>query len=208
MLDSIEDETVAAIITDPPYGLEAERLYEWLGEFAKRVLVPGGSLICYSGNGRVPFLHDIFRQHLKYWWTPILMHDAGQKMLGAGVRARYKPILWYVKDFRRVVHERKTIIPDVLNDEVDNDEGRAMSRRDKSDHLWSQGDAGVRVWIHHLTRADDEDRDLILDPFAGRGVWGRIAADMGRRWIGCDIAEGGTEDIVADDLDEISDAAN
>lgn len=218
MFADIEDESVAAIITDPPYGTDAEPLYEWLAAFSARVLMPGGSLICYSGNGRLPYLHDIFRKHLNYWWTPILLHDAAQKMLGAGVRAGYKPILWYVKDgFRQTIHERRTLVPDVLNHQVDDDEAetrRAASARDKSDHLWSQGDAGVRVWVHHLARQGDRigdvwvrQPDLIIDPFAGRGAWGRIAADMGRRWLGCDIAAGGTESIMADEL-EVADAAD
>jgi DNA modification methylase len=29
--------------------------------------------------------------------------------------------------------------------------------------------------------------DLVLDPFAGSGVSGRVAAEMGLRWEGCDI---------------------
>jgi hypothetical protein len=36
----IADESVAAIITDPPYGDAAEPLYRWLPQFAARVLIP------------------------------------------------------------------------------------------------------------------------------------------------------------------------
>jgi DNA modification methylase len=51
------------------------------------------------------------------------------------------------------------------------------------------------VWIpiEHLT----EPGELIVDPFAGTGTWLRIAAAMGRRALGCDLAEGGTETIAA-----------
>jgi hypothetical protein len=199
MLNDIEDNSVAAIITDPPYGNAATPLYEWLAAFTARVLVPGGSLICYSGTGTLPRDYRIFdaQDALKYWWTPIMLHGDAHKMFGAGVRANHKPILWYVKGRhgRRVVHERLTIVPDVLNHrQGDTDAGRALSTKDKSDHAWAQGDAGVSVWIHHLTRRGE----TIIDPFAGSGTWGRITAGMGRRWIGCDIVAGGTETIMAD----------
>jgi hypothetical protein len=37
----------------------------------------------------------------------------------------------------------------------------------------------------------------IVDPFCGTAMWGEIAASMGRRWIGADIAAGGTETVAA-----------
>jgi hypothetical protein len=216
-LADIPDQSVAAIITDPPYGREADPLYRWLGEFANQKLVPGGSLICYTGQGILPRDFEALGQHLTYWWTSILLHDNAQKLLGAGVRACFKPILWYVNcPVRRVVNERRTLIPDVLNDRrppEDEDDKLSLrlarSARNKSDHAWAQGDAGVRVWIHHLTRRGDDDAgidaDLIVDPFAGTGTWGRIAADMGRKWIGCDIEYGGTESIAADQAVDAAD---
>src|SRR5215472_11153137 len=53
VLADIPDNSIPLILTDPPYGNEAERLYEWLSEFADRVLMPGGSLICYTGQGKL-----------------------------------------------------------------------------------------------------------------------------------------------------------
>jgi DNA modification methylase len=66
-------------------------------------------------------------------------------------------------------------------------------KRDKALHAWSQGDGGVWPLIEHLT----DPGELIVDPFAGPGLWGEIAASMGRRWIGCDIEQGGTTTVVA-----------
>jgi DNA modification methylase len=54
------------------------------------------------------------------------------------------------------------------------------SKRDKTKHEWSQGSDGVWVPIEH-------PGELIVDPFAGTGERGRIAHEMGRRWLGCDI---------------------
>jgi DNA methylase len=114
------------------------------------------------------------------------------------VFAKWKPVLWFTKGPRR----GRTLVPDVvrLEEEIpetpDDVSEVVRAKRDKSAHPWAQGDGGVRQWIHHLTAPGE----LIIDPFAGTGRWGEIAAEMGRRWIGCDITLGGTETVVADAL--------
>jgi hypothetical protein len=189
VLSDIADNSVPLILTDPPYGIVSEGLYEWLAQFAARVLVPGGSLICYTGQGTLPRDYHILGKHLKYNWTPIMLHNAAQKLFAAGVVAYHKPILWYVKDFRRPdANGRRTLIPDVVHD----------SKRDKSTHDWAQGDGGVRRWIHQLT----EPGETIVDPFCGTAEWGRITCQEGRRWIGADIALGGTETVMAGEMEE------
>ena len=66
---------------------------------------------------------------------------------------------------------------------------RWPSELDKDWHAWGQGAGGVQVPIEHLTVPGE----LIVDPFAGAAQWGRVANQMGRRWLGADIAAGGTE---------------
>jgi DNA modification methylase len=50
----------------------------------------------------------------------------------------------------------------------------------------------VWQWIEPLT----DPSDLIVDPFYGSSDWGWIAGAMGRRWIGSDVAEGGSTHVV------------
>ena len=50
VLADVADNSTAVVLTDPPHSEGSEPLYEWLAEFAARVLVPGGSLIVYSGH--------------------------------------------------------------------------------------------------------------------------------------------------------------
>jgi hypothetical protein len=60
----------------------------------------------------------------------------------------------------------------------------------------STAPSSVRHWparCEHLT----EPGELIIDPFAGTGTWGTIAASMGRRWLGADVVEGGRAAVVA-----------
>jgi hypothetical protein len=179
VLEDVPDSSVPLILTDPAYGDEAERLYRWLAEWSARVLIPGGSLICSTGQSRLNRDIKIFDEHLRYWWQLIMPHDQSQRLAGKFVIANYKPVLWYVKDFRR----GRSLLPDVLKSPA----------RDKSLHNWSQGDGGVSSIIEHLT----DPGELIVDPFAGTAAWGRAAVGMGRRWLGADIEDGGTERVEA-----------
>jgi hypothetical protein len=49
------------ILTDPPYEDAADPLYEWLADFASKVLIPGGSLIFFTGHHRLPRDFEIFK---------------------------------------------------------------------------------------------------------------------------------------------------
>jgi hypothetical protein len=73
---------VPLILTDPPYGNAAEPLYRWLADFATRVLIAGGSLICFTGTARLNRDMRIFDERLKYWWQLIVLHDQSARFLG------------------------------------------------------------------------------------------------------------------------------
>jgi len=178
VLADVADGSAALVLTDPPYGDEARPLYEWLGEWAARVLVPGGSLICYTGQSRLDQDIEALGRHLRYWWLLSMLHTKAQRLPGKFVIAEFKPVLWYVKDHRR----GRTLVNDTLR----------PLRPDK-DHEWGQGEAGVSLLIEQLTEPDE----LILDPFAGSETWGKIAANMGRRWLGADQASNYTAGVVA-----------
>jgi hypothetical protein len=173
----VPDSSVPLILTDPAYGDDAELLYQWLAEFAARVLIPGGSLICYTGQSRLDRDMAIFSAQLRYWWLLVMPHKQSQRLPGKFVIANFKPVLWYVKESRR----GRSLMPDMLNSPA----------REKELHNWAQGEAGVSQIIEHLS----EPGELIVDPFAGTGQWGKIAAKMGRRWLGADLQQGGTETI-------------
>jgi hypothetical protein len=177
VLADVANNSVALVLTDPPYEESAEPLYHWLAEWSARVLVPGGSLVCLTGHWSLNRDMEIFDKHLRYWWVMAMMHTVSRRLPGKFVIAGFKPILWYVKENRR----GKVLIPDVLRSEG----------RDKDAHEWGQGEAGFTPLIRDLT----EPGELIIDPFAGAATWGYIAANMGRRWIGSDIVKGGSTDV-------------
>ncbi|MGI8661484.1 MAG: hypothetical protein ACR2LH_10755 [Thermoleophilaceae bacterium] len=80
-LADIEPASVALILTDPPYPAEFLPLWSDLAEFVGRVLVPGGSLLAYSGQGNLPEVLTRLSEHLRYWWTLALTHGHGSQNL-------------------------------------------------------------------------------------------------------------------------------
>jgi hypothetical protein len=179
VLSDVAENSVHLVLTDPPYGDKAEPLYNWLAEWSSRILVPGGSLICFTGQSRLDRDINIFAKCLRYWWLLAMRHNQAQRLPGKFVMAEFKPVLWFVKDYRRGT----TLVNDVLRSD----------RRDKEGHDWGQGDGGVELLIEQLTDPDE----LIIDPFAGTGRWGEIANRMGRKWIGADIVQGGDSKTVS-----------
>jgi DNA methylase len=138
------------------------------------VLVPGGSLICYSGTASLLRRAEMFKRHLRYWWMMSMAHTQPQRLFGQGVLIWHKPVLWFTKGRRR----DKSLVPDVL---------RPVAP-DKELHPWGQSDGGIRPLLEHLTAPSE----LVVDPFAGSGVWGDITHSMGRLWVGCDLVRGGS----------------
>lgn len=172
ILMDLADASVDLILTDPPYARKFLPLYADLGAFAARVLKPGGSLLCYSGQSMLPEVFDALRPHLRYWWTLMLEHrHGGQWMPGKWVRIEWKPIVWFVRD--------PFVGKEYLSDRV------RGSTPQKHEHEWAQGIEEVFSVIGGLT----ESGDLVCDPFAGSGSFGKAALHLGRRFVGAEIGK-------------------
>jgi 16S rRNA G966 N2-methylase RsmD len=140
--DNIPDASVDLIFTDPPYDRKAIELYDGLGEFAARVLRPGGSLIAYVGHIQLPDVLTDLSKHLRYWWTCGCFHaEAKARMTEYGIVAGWKPIVWFVKETRG---DKQTFITDVVT-----------GAREKSHHDWQQAVSEARYFIDLLTQTDD-----------------------------------------------------
>lgn len=182
VLRDVVDDSVALVLTDPPYPEESEPLYRWLAEWSARVLVPGGSLVCVTGHWSINRDVRIFDERLRYWWLLAMMHQQSRRLPGKFVIANFKPVLWYVKDYRR----GRSLVPDVLRPS-----GKMGEAKDL--HDWAQDAEQMRPIIQELT----EPGEMIADPFAGSAQWGRLAHSMGRRWVGSDVVMGGDVRVVA-----------
>jgi len=170
--DKIPDASVDLIFTDPPYDRKAIELYDGLGEFAARVLRPGGSLIAYVGHIQLPDVLTDLSKHLRYWWTCGCFHaEAKARMTEYGIVAGWKPIVWFVKETRG---DKQTFITDVVT-----------GAREKSHHDWQQAVSEARYFIDLLTQPDD----FVVDPFCGGGTTPVACIESGRKWASFEIDE-------------------
>jgi predicted secreted protein len=170
--DKIPDASVDLIFTDPPYDRKAIALYDGLGEFAARVLRPGGSLIAYVGHIQLPDVLTDLSRHLRYWWTCGCFHsEAKARMTEYGIVAGWKPIVWFVKETRG---DKQTFVTDVVT-----------GAREKSHHDWQQAVSEARYFIDLLTQPDD----FVVDPFCGGGTTPVACIESGRKWASFEIDE-------------------
>ena len=170
--DKIPDASADLIFTDPPYDRKAIELFDGLGEFAARVLRPGGSLIAYVGHIQLRDALTDLSQHLRYWWTCGCFHsEAKARMTEYGIIAGWKPIVWFVKETRGDKH---TFVTDVVT-----------GAREKSHHDWQQALSEARHFIDMLTQPDD----FVVDPFCGGGTTPVACIQSGRKWASFEIDE-------------------
>jgi site-specific DNA-methyltransferase (adenine-specific) len=165
----IEDESVDAIITDPPYSEEYLDTFDVLARVAARVLKPGGSLLTLAPHQWLPTILERMTQHLRYHWL-LAYVQLGQtaRIWDSRVIVGWKPVLWFTKG---------TYVGDFVYDVV------ASDRRDKEHHEWGQSESGTAALVERFTVPGQ----LVFDPFVGGGTTAVVAVSLGRRFIGIDI---------------------
>jgi hypothetical protein len=176
---SVPDNSTALMVTDPPWAREAEPLWVWVGEYAARVLIPGGSAFFFCGKGWLPRVHKILGAHLTYRWPLGMRLTKTLHFPVVNINCCSTVVLWYSKGPLR---PGLTLVDDLPSPEPD-----------KSLHEWGQGCTAVEPIIE----ARSVPGELFLDPFAGSGAFADQAAKMGRRVICCDLAPFGTTTIAA-----------
>lgn len=168
----LEPGTVDLIFTDPPYHVDSVECWTELGELAVRALRPGGLLVAYTGQYTMPEALDRLRAaNLDYFWCYAVAHDgAFFQMYVTHVQCGWKPLL--------VMRNGPGDPPEWHKDFV------ADGGREKSDHDWQQSEVEAAYWIRELSKPDH----LVCDPFVGGGTSAVVCRDLGRRFVGCDIA--------------------
>ena len=170
-MEQLDSESIAAIITDPPYEEKYIPLYEDLAKRAARVLKPGGSLVVVSGQYYLPQVLERMVLYMDYQWTLAYLTPGGTPTIWQRkVNTFWKPVLWFVKG-----RYDGNWIGDVCTSPVS----------DKRFHEWGQSEEGMAELVERFTLPGD----LILDPFCGGGTTGVVALQLGRRFIGIDEKE-------------------
>lgn len=170
----IADESVDAIVTDPPYPREFIELFDALGALAARVLKPGGSLLCLCGQSYLPDYIERLSRHLDYHWAIGVHMPGGQavQLHDRQVTAFWKPILWFTKGRRDGRWASDFIRTDTNNN-------------DKAHHHWGQSEQIMRGMVERVSLPGE----TVLDPFLGGGTTGVVCREMKRKFVGVEIDE-------------------
>jgi len=166
---SVADESVDAIITDPPYSREHISLYGFLSQVASRVLKPTGNCLIMTGQAHLPdFLNELRRELSYQWILTYLTPGVSVQCFGRKIKSNWKPVIWLTKGQNTWEH-----VHDIIKSEGS----------DKRFHQWGQDVTGTGEIIERFT----SKKDVVFDPFVGGGATGVASLCLDRLFIGSDI---------------------
>ena len=199
VLANLADQSVDAVVTDPPYDNDGVPLYEPLGALAVRVLKRGRLAVVYAGHLQLDREMELLaRGGLTYMW-----HGANV-LSGRHTRVRIRMVFGQHRSV--LLYSAGNYRPRSWLNDVAFAEGRG-GPDERPLHPWQQALEPVRHWIRQVS----EPGELIVDPFLGSGTTAVAAIMEGRRFIGCDIDPGCVEttrrrlvELTAGGVEEIS----
>lgn len=172
LVDHVEPGSVDVFITDPPYPAEYLSCYSDLSHTAAKLLKPGGLCVAMAGQSYLPEIYARLGEALSYHWTIGYLTPGGQavQLWDRHVNTFWKPVL---------VYSNGSYDGDWFGDVARSD----VNDNDKDHHHWGQSESGMADLIRRVSAAGD----LVCDPFLGGGTTAVVAAQLGRRVVGCDI---------------------
>jgi ParB-like chromosome segregation protein Spo0J len=176
VLADLPDQSVDAIITDPPYNLESVPLYSDLSAFAARVLKPGRLCVVYCGKHVLPEYFERLGEHLEYTWTAAIFLPGRHNLFHRKkIFGRWRPVAM----FSAGPYEARIPIVDALWAE-------GSGAKDLADHPWQQAVEPFERLVEMATLPGE----LVVDPFLGSGTTASACRLAGGRFVGCDIDPG------------------
>jgi hypothetical protein len=176
VLADLPDQSVDAIITDPPYNLESVPLYSDLSGFAARVLKPGRLCVVYCGKHVLPEYFERLGEHLEYMWTAAIFLPGRHNLFHRKkIFGRWRPVAM----FSAGSYEPRISIVDALWAE-----GSGAKHLD--DHPWQQAAEPFIRLVEMVT----QQGELVVDPFLGSGTTGVACSAATRRFVGADLDSG------------------
>jgi hypothetical protein len=178
--DVVPSGSVSLVLTDPPYGQEHLDLWDFLGQFCRRILKEGGILAAYSGCVHLPEVLNTLSRHLTYCWTAAVINEAFADTIFHPIRVKslWKPIVIFSKGHPEPSSNENPSLR-YLKDVI---QGDGLGNLNKQDHPWQQGvgESGYLIEVLSLPG------DLVVDPCCGSGTVAVACKRLDRRFIGCD----------------------
>ena len=195
LLVHVAPESVAAVITDPPWS--EMQAWEDLARVSAQVLRPGGTLAAMASKEDLPGVLDRLRAgakgtDLEYRW----LIGYGLPKLGSTVHStkftsQWHPVIVMSRRRRTSGYAPDTIVAEWL----------AHSRL-RLHHKWEKDVPGFQTLIEWFAAPGE----LVVDPFIGGGTTGVAALQAGRRFFGSDL-DAQCVDIAGRRLDGLEAAA-
>ena len=165
----VPSDSVSLVISDAPYETEYLDLYGPLALFCRRVLKPGGSLLCMVGQYHLPRIMADLSKHLEYQWTIATIFGGMTSYVpNRYVHCSWKPFVWFVKP-----PYRGKAIRDLVQ----------TGYRDKSFHPHGQSTNEFAKLTGWFTKP----QDTVLDCFVGGGTCAVASLQQHRKFIGIDV---------------------
>ncbi len=183
LMKLIPDNSIDAIITDPPYGLNKNGVrndtnlslfYNVMPE-CDRVLKNNSFFITFFST---KFLPQLFKNNpFDYFWQIVLYCPEGKVKSPIGY-TKYMSCFIFKKGKPKVLRWSTDIFVDTPGKMVEPDEGYIDHPTPKPKHF-------IKETLKMFTNEDD----LILDPFIGSGSTAIACVQLNRRFIGFEIEE-------------------
>jgi len=170
--NEIVDNSVALVITDPPYRIIDLPIYADLAKESMRVLKEGGVLVCYVANHEIgKIINMVEEQGMKYHWLCHIIHSGhNQTFHPYHVIIGAKPMLMFTKGKYDGNYFEDTIFSKF--------EGKEL-------HEWAQSTVESDKFIEKMSGKGE----VVYDPMLGSGTFGISAVKLGRQFIGVEINE-------------------
>ena len=174
-MKSLPADSVDAVVTDPPYGVNKA---SWDGAIppaelwqeVSRILRPNGSLLVFGGLKYMPEVMKSIGNSLKYEWV-IAWYKSNAMQFGKTGFSVLDLVLWYSKGGAKFENKMRDVIEyPIIPSE--NDNGHPTPKPEKI-----------------MTRlVNAVSGQVIFDPFMGSGTTGVASVKLGRDFIGCEIS--------------------
>lgn len=206
LLQSLEDNSIDLIATDPPYEINYEHLswdkkqLDWkiIALEFQRILKDTGNLILFQGWSEVVNTRYFFEQYfiLKNWIIYDRIKGRGAKTNLVSTR---EDILWYVlNEKKHTFNKISSTIPKKTGGTIGRKNGNALRALS---NVWTDI-SPIVPWsperINHPTQKPlalmerivavfSQEQDVVLDPFCGSGTTLLAAKKLNRKFIGSEI---------------------